>query len=253
MKLTKSQAKTQQECENILEKDILTLDEKMFVFENWHEGATNINSSAGAFFTPIGLARDFNLEVGDNMTVVDLCAGIGMLSFFAHHWHGCKVTCVEINGDYIRVGKKLLPEANWIRGSIIDEGFINSLGHFDQSISNPPFGKIKTGDDAKWLKYKGSEFEYRTIDVASGLSDFGTFIIPQTSTPFKYSGNHYMEKNESSKLDNFIKETGFDLEFNCGIDTGVYLGDWKGVSPLCEIINIEFQNIKDGKGELTLF
>jgi hypothetical protein len=243
MKLTKPQIKSQEACEELLKKDTLTYDEKIYVYENWHEGATNTNSVAGAFFTPFGLARDFHLELYDKKKTIDLCAGIGMLSFIAYHWNECHdITCVEYNSDYVRVGKKLLPEANWICGSIFD--IVDD--DYEQAISNPPFGKIKTGISDIKLKYKGAEFDLKAIEIASKISSRASFILPQGSTPFKYSGARYYEDLRdtdscSNKVKKFIKETGIDYEFNCGIDTSYYLNEWKGVSPLCEIVNFDFE------------
>lgn len=252
MKLTKAQIKIQNECEEILQKDKLTYNDKWFIIENWHEGASNNNAQAGAFFTPVGMARDFSIELYESATTIDLCAGIGGLSFFAYHWKDCKdITCVELNSNYVEVGKKILPEANWINGSIFD---YKDFGHFDQCISNPPFGKIKTGIDQSIkdeLNYKGSEFDLITIEIASKISDYGVFILPQRSTPFRYSNNptnglfeDFRTIDDGSrvprKVKKFIKETGLNYEFNCGIDTGYYKQDWKGVSPTCEIVEFNF-------------
>lgn len=258
MKLTKSQIKLHNQAEEYLKKDVLTFDEKLFVLENWNEGAKNMNSHAGAFFTPIGLAKDFSLCLYENAKIIDLCAGIGILSFFAYHWKKCNVTCIELNSDYVRVGKKILPEANWIHDSITEINHY-SLPKFDQAISNPPFGKIKTGLLGDFgLNYKGSEFEYITIEIASKVANVGSFILPQLSTPFKYSGNrNYEEVQPSSKLLKFLKETGFKMELPIGIDTGYYLDDWKVVKPLCEIVDIDFTDkneiIDELKEEANLF
>lgn len=110
-KLTKEEIKKHNAAIDLLQKDKLTYDEKLFVYENWNEGATSVNSEAGAFFTPFNLANDFGLEIYRDGNVIDLCAGIGMLSFIAYHHNRCKVTCVELNPTYYEVGKKLLPEA----------------------------------------------------------------------------------------------------------------------------------------------
>jgi len=248
MKLSKDQIKRHNQAVDYLNKDELTFDEKLFVFENWNEGATNINSSAGAFFTPWGLARDFSIELWDNAKTVDLCAGIGMLSFVAYHYKSCTdITCVEINQQYIEVGKKMLPEAKWIQGSVMDKNLIESLGNFKQAISNPPFGNIKHNEKVDgWLQYTGQKFDLKTIEVASKISENGLFILPQMSTPFRYSGSRDGTildiENLPNGLKSFVEKTGIQFEFNCGIDTSFYLDDWKGVKPLCEIALFDFTN-----------
>ncbi|OAB78767.1 methyltransferase [Cochleicola gelatinilyticus] len=258
-KLTKAQFKAHNEAEELLKKDTLTWDDKLFVYNNWNESATSINSQAGAFFTPQGLAEDFSLEIINDCKLIDLCAGIGILSFFAYHYKKCDVTCIELNSEYVRVGKKLLPEANWLNASIFD---YKSFGHFDQVISNPPFGKIKTGldnDVLKEIKYKGKEFEFITIEIGEQIADYGTFLIPQNSTPFKFSNDTFKQGfcdlrldskgynpnglEPSRKVKKFLKETEYDPIFNSGIDTGYYKKDWKGVSPVCEIINFDWKEL----------
>ncbi|MCC8409897.1 hypothetical protein LJ707_13245 [Mucilaginibacter sp. UR6-1] len=178
-----------------------------------------------------------------------------MLSFVAYHYRNCKdITCVELNPTYYEVGKKLLPEANWINDSIFN---YKDFGLFKQAISNPPFGKIKTGLDKNLqseLKYKGAEFDLITVEIAFKIADYGCFILPQQSTPFKYSGSEfYMDLRETgkgynpygltvpNKVQKFIKETGLDYMFNIGIDTSIYKDSWKGVSPICEIVTFEFK------------
>ncbi len=258
-KLTKQQFKLHNEAEKLLKKETLSWDDKLFVFENWNESATSINSQAGAFFTPYQLAADFSLEIIENQNVIDLCAGIGMLAFYAHHYKNCNVTCVELNPTYVEVGKKLLPEATWINASIFD---YKTFGHFDQVISNPPFGKIKTGLDLEQLKdfkYKGKEFEFICIEIGEMIADYGTFIIPQGSTPFGYSNDIIskgfcdLRMKEGSynpygqepmqKVKKFLKETGYDPIFNVGIDTGYYKDQWKGVSPICEVVNFDWKGL----------
>lgn len=238
-RLSKNQIKLHSEAEEILKKDVLTYDEKIFVYENWNEAATNNNAAAGAFFTPLGLAQDFSICLYENAPTVDLCAGIGILSFFAYHFKNCPVTCIEINPDYVRVGKKLLPEATWINASIFDQKALMDLPIFKQAISNPPFGRFETSTVD--MKYKGNEFEFLTIEIASKISEEGTLILPQQSTPFKYSGNKYYEETEpSQKLKKFLKETEHKMSLSVGIDTGYYINSWKGVNPMCEIVDVEY-------------
>lgn len=229
MKLTKPQIRAHNEACELLKKDRLREDEKIFVMENWQEGAEHVNSAAGAFFTPWGLARDLALEI-DGKTIIDLCAGIGTLAYFAYE-EGREITCVELNPDYVAIGKKIIPEARWICGSIFDQKFPTL---FDCAISNPPFGSIGGRRDG----FGG--FEFSAINYASTIARAGVFILPQASTPFKYSGQRNFEETMPDKVRSFIEKTGIAYEFNVGIDTGYFLGEWHGVAPLCEICNFDF-------------
>jgi len=75
-KLSKQQIKTHSQATEMLQQATLTEDEKYYVLDNWQESATHINSAAGAYFTPEGLASDFAIEVGGRR-IIDLCAGSG--------------------------------------------------------------------------------------------------------------------------------------------------------------------------------
>ena len=101
-KISTAEQKKHQQAKEILKKDILTFEEKVFVYENYNEGAENLNGLVGAFFTPMELANDFKLEVQGNK-IVDLCAGIGILAFnFLHgynHAEQPEITCIEINNQ----------------------------------------------------------------------------------------------------------------------------------------------------------
>src|ERR1051326_3352430 len=200
-KLTKAQSKAHLQAEELLRKDVLTLDDKIFVYENWNEAALHDNTRAGAFFTPMGLANDFKLEV-PGPRIIDICAGIGILSFCKLHfqYHDPdplpQITCVEINPDYVRVGRKLLPEAEWICADIF-EIWRELRRDFTTAIANPPFGNQKQPGCAP--RYTGSEFEYKIIDIASHLAEYGAFILPQNSAPFRYSGAPYYQRHEHER------------------------------------------------------
>ncbi len=234
-RLSKAQAKAHAEAEAILAKDRLSEAEKFFVLENWQESAHHVNNLAGAFFTPWPLARDLSIEVNRGR-VIDLCAGIGVLSFFCER-NADEIVCVEKNPDYVRVGRKMLPDARWIEGDIFD--LPRDLGAFDFAISNPPFGAIKRAK-ATSPRYRGADFEYHVIDIASDLADYGVFIVPQMSAPFRYSGEQCFTRSASEKYAAFAGATSIALEPSCGIDTSVYRNDWRGVAPAVEVVTTDF-------------
>ncbi len=240
-KLTKSELRAHKQALDILAKITLTEDDKEFVYRNWHEGANHINSAAGAFFTPFDMAFDFAIDAGGGR-VIDLCAGIGMLSYAI--WQRSryydarpKITCIERNPDYLAVGQKLLPEAEWICADVFDVLDMN-LGRFDSAVSNPPFGNIRR--DRNSPRYTGKDFEFHVIDIAAHLADYGTFIVPQGSAGFNYSGRQNYERQKDGKAVKFQELTGLHFDSGCGIDTNFYINDWKGVSPMCEIVCVEF-------------
>jgi predicted RNA methylase len=217
----------------------LSLDEREFVIENWQEGAEHINSAAGAFFTPLGLAFDFALDVG-GQRILDLCAGIGALSY-ASYWRGGRhddrpqITCVELNPDYVRVGKRVMPEARWVTADVMDLPMY--LGDFDHVISNPPFGrKIKIDGP----RYSG-EADLAVIDIASDCARSGTFIIPAMSAPFAYSGQPYYQERPSAKYAKFNAKTGIELQAGCGVDCSYYRDQWRGTAPAVEIVTADFE------------
>lgn len=241
-KLTKRQLRSHQEACDLLDKETLTFEEKWFVYENWHEGFENDVTGSGAHFTPIELARDVGFDVV-GPRVLDLCAGIGALAFAWYHCRNsyleqAEITCVEINPRFVEVGKKLLPEANWICGDVFDVA--RTLGHFDGVVSNPPFGRISAPGKSGPC-YTGAEFEFKIIDLASQLAEYGAFLIPQGSAPFHYSGRRCHEYRDSKKHSSFSKQTGLVLDAGVGVDTSVYEG-WKSTNILCEVVTCEFSH-----------
>lgn len=106
-KLPKALAKKHREAMDLVRSGrALTLTERDFVLEHFHEGAEHMNSLAGAFFTPESLASDFSLEVGPGR-ILDLCAGIGRLSIACSHRlpnryeRASSFVCVELNPAYV--------------------------------------------------------------------------------------------------------------------------------------------------------
>lgn len=255
-KLTKAQAKAHAEAARILAQDTLTHDERWFVYENWQESAQHINSIAGAFFTPTGLARDLSVEVSGKR-ILDLCAGTGVLSYL--HLLSCQwdrsvpdIVCVEKNPSYVAVGRKLLPEARWIEGDVFS--LPADIGHFDFAIGNPPFGSTDRLKQSA-PRYSGNRFEYHVIDIASAHADWGAFIIPQNSAPFEYSGRQNYERTAHDHCQRFTEMTGIELGHSCGIDTSIYRSEWRGVAPAVEIVVCDFAEARARRApvQATLF
>ncbi len=241
-RLTKQQSKLHAQACSLLQQDSLTFDERLFVLDNWQESANHVNGSAGAFFTPRSLARGLAIETFGGR-ILDICAGIGSLAFAAYHYSAGtqtggrpNITCVEINPDYVAVGRKVLPEASWIVADAFD--LPSSLGGFECVISNPPFGRVQ--HDGSAPRYTGCEFEYKIIDIASDLADHGVFLIPQASAPFKLSGIRGYEDTPTDKVLRFSQQSSIELDPNCGIDTAASMDEWHGVTVMTEIALADF-------------
>jgi hypothetical protein len=76
------------------------------------------------------------------------------------------------------------------------------------------------------------------------MADYGVFILPPMSTPFRYSGQPNFSNQESGKYKKFNTQTGIKLEPNCGIDTAVHKDDWKGTSIITEIVVCDFKELE---------
>lgn len=263
-KISKEAMKRHSKAMEIIEQDVLSYDDKIYVLENYHEGATNMNNLVSAHFTPMSLARSVE-QCTRNYNFVDLCAGIGILS-----WCQSRVmefeqrefvgVCVENCLEYCKIGKKLLPELHWINGDIFNPKVINRVkeimrGQDFSVISNPPYGRqVKTNTDI--LKYKGPEFEYKAIELGYQLgASEGVFLIPQNSCNFKMSGQRNTNLNiPCSKYEKFEKETDIIMSPNIGFTTDIQdENGWKDVSIATEIAIFEYNEIREEKEQLNLF
>jgi predicted RNA methylase len=241
MKLTKEQSKAHQKAMDLVHSDKkLTWDERKYILDNYSEQQGQLNALAGAFFTPFELANDFAIEVGysdGGGSLIDLCAGIGALSFACQD-KKLEITCVEMCEAYVVVGKRVMPSANWVHADCF-----SVTGKFDFAVSNPPFGAIKGGSYDGL--YTGSNFEYKVISHASTIAKYGVFILPQQSAPFRYSGERHFREEENDKAAKFREQTGIIMQPNCGIDTALYKNEWRGVSPICEVVCCDFEHVKE--------
>ncbi|HED2478343.1 methyltransferase [Citrobacter sp. FDAARGOS_156] len=214
----------------------LTEDDKEFIFNNYRGDGIG---ATGAFFTPEMLAWDFILDAGCNDDCIELCAGIGRLSYYQFIRNKpSHITCVELNPEYVLIGKRVLPQAEWIKGDALQ---YTPYRFYRAAYGNPPFGKIKTSE-AYTGRYTGSEFEYKIIDRAREYSSFGTWIVPQGSAGFKYSGHTYYDRSiQSAKYTKFEKDTGLILHPGVGIDTSIYRDQWNGTKVTCESVLVDYQ------------
>lgn len=251
--LSKEDAKNHRMASALVAMDRdLTEDERDIVLRYWQESSNVTNKLDGAFFTPEDLAYDLQFHVhGDR--IIDLCAGIGTLAFCnrdlparrpgnSQNLPPREIVCVEKNPAYVAVGRKLLPEATWICGDVLDVPGMG-LGTFDTAIANPPFGKVERSGNAPG--YTGQYFEYHAIAVASLIARNGAFIVPNESAPFRHIGRlgggyRNLDRRESARYNAFHRQTGIVLRDNVGIDASSYEG-WRGVSPRIEVVACDFE------------
>jgi len=255
-KLTRQAAAKHKKALTILENDILTEEQKDLVFLNYQESANSVNTDFGAFFTPLSMAFEFSHDaaIESGGEYIDLCAGIGALSYalMKRNPDIKRMVCIDINPEYVAVGKKLVPEAEWYCLDVTDLEAVKALGFFDMAISNPPFGNIPSMKNYDGEFYSGSQAEYKVIDIAGTIARHGAFIIPQTSAPFNYSGAQYYQNVESGKYKIFNSQTDIILEIGMGYDTSFvgmyeyYIGDtlhscdWNGVKPVVEFVHVTY-------------
>ncbi len=186
-RLTKPQARLHGEAESLLSLERkLKMKEREFVYRHWREDAVHANAKNAAFFTPIGVARLVAIEVGDRHRVVDAGAGIGVLSWAILErqlWSSDAVdlTCIEFNPEFVEIGKRLLPEAEWICADIFDVFLWESLGEFGVFVSNPPFGRaFKLQADTSWLNYCGS-MHLMAAEVSIRVARLGGVMLMPTN------------------------------------------------------------------------
>ncbi|WP_331726092.1 methyltransferase [Streptomyces sp. NBC_00470] len=215
------------------------------LLEDFHEAETVTRARDGVFFTPWEMAEHFNLYTHGGR-VLDLCAGSGRLAT-AHWIHRYtdirldsaaeempEIVCVEDNRDFVDFGQKVLPEATWIHGDVLDPAVWMRLGRFDYVIANPPYGtSIPRSHNGP--RYRGPHFELHVLDVAATLSDRGLFLLPQGSTPFDPSG----AGEAGSPYEVFRRQTGITLH-STNIDASAWRDEWHDASPATEFVRFNF-------------
>lgn len=211
MKITKAETKNHQAAEEILNQvSTISHPDREFVYRHWHPGANHLQGVNSAFFTPWNLAKALILGVRfQDDVVIDLAAGHGML-MYQYYRTICydilrkqpRMICVELNPEYVKIGQKLLPEAEWIRGDIFQAQTWESLGLPDNAdiLANPPYQTFKKAEypsGERWLSYYGRG-SLMAAEVALRLSTRGgAMILPQaTVLPFQFSGIEFSKDVE---------------------------------------------------------
>jgi predicted RNA methylase len=236
-KLSKAELKAHNHAVELVNNGrALSVDERQFIVENWHPGAVSDCTSAGAFFTPSDLAHDFGVvEVPSWGTVVDLCAGIGGLAFFATRQHYRtedssqykRIICVERNPAFVEIGRRVMPEAHWICGDVLNPDVWAEIGEVDFAFCNPPFGRMMQSD-FKAPRYSGAEADLKVLDVAMMLAPMGAAIIPAQSAPFSFVGG--FNRRPSRKFDAFHRCVGVSLD-GSSVDATYHRDNWRDVCP----------------------
>jgi predicted RNA methylase len=249
LKLSRREVKEQQTLLELLKKEKLSEEEIDNIYTEINPGILGDVTANGAFFTPYGLAQDVAVMNHARGHVLDLCGGIGMLSYRAWDMDTYEkrirsLTIIELNPKYVEIGKKLLPQANWICGSVFDKQLLDSLapdgGKWDTIISNPPFGKAIVKEKIEWLNYN-SAADLMVLEVALRYGKDAYFILPSNSVPFRFSGAPYYQENIGRELTRFIKiNKEFLFNMSCdGIDCSIYRDEWKNLNGISvEAVNV---------------
>jgi len=254
-KLSKAEFKQQEQIFQLLQKDKLTEQEVWSIYQDINPGFID-NLQKGVYFTPIELAADFALMSYRYGNVVDVCAGIGGLSHcmkLRDTYEGSikSFTCIELNPEFVKIGKKLLPEANWICANAFDKELWSNItstlpgNKFDVLISNPPFGKCPSNAKPDWLNYT-EELELMVMELALKFSNNAYMILPAGSIEFKEEP--YYQRVKSNKVEKFRKKNSqFFFQESMSISSDIYKQDWKNLAS----INVECVEICMNESDYT--
>jgi len=235
--------KHEQACELVECDRILSDDEREFILDNWNPLATNNVGTAGAYFTPREWAEALMVRLSPKGRILDFCSGIGRLAYTAWNWGYDKkeIVCVEINPDYVKVGKRIIPEATWILGNAYEQALIESLGTFNQVMSNPPFGKVSTvNGNGKWLSTHAQGADVMAVEIGARVAGGGVYILPADKTDYNYDKREFQKDKSISR---FLIGQYPDFNIHPWMAGDAITDDdgkpirWNGAAPKCEVVD----------------
>jgi 2-polyprenyl-6-hydroxyphenyl methylase/3-demethylubiquinone-9 3-methyltransferase len=115
-------------------------EEKRFAFgKNWQSFRVDALDARRIEEAEHGLERLFGLGALQGRTVLDIGSGSGLMSLAAHRLGASRIVSFDFDPDSVACTRALrdeharADEAAWsvTRGSVLDEDFVRSLGHFD--------------------------------------------------------------------------------------------------------------------------
>lgn len=271
-KLSKREISKQVELKELIDSGNLTEDQVEHIYQEFNEGFIGDVTHSSAYFTPLDLAFDFSLMSPTHGVLLDACAGNGVLSYTAkirdtHHNNIKQQICIEKNPEFVTIGEKLVPEADWYCGSIFDQQLHqkifkkHGIKQYDSMLSNPPFGtvtmKYVADGERDWLGYTGKEFDMAVIEVGFKLAESHSYILPQQSCTFQVSGVSYHQHKENRKFNKLKKDINAPhlIQLWSSIDTTCYDG-FKNTKALVECLTVENDipiELKDHSSNCLMF
>lgn len=264
-KLSRARTKLHDEAMELINSDRpLNGDEIELCYKQYSPMAEHNIGKGGIFFTPPELAWNFYVMSAPKGRVIDLCAGIGVLSWALLlgemnylatdsplRGDVTELVCIEQNQHFVDIGRRLLPQATWICGSVFDKELVTSLGEFDSAISNPPYGNIPSKKEGSWLKVKGPA-QWMVVELTLRLAyNGGCFILLREDSDYDYRSRPL---NPASPVPSYVRGYGLKDESNKkkylekhfpgvhmmpeSIDTEMFIDQWEGAKPDVLIVDV---------------
>lgn len=236
-------------------------DEVELVLRSYEPGL--MTGKMSAYFTPESVAWAVAVSANASTPVmyVDLGAGIGALTWALHRiTFGCgSIVAIEKNPEFVDVGRKLMPNVEWICGDIFDRDLWQAIGvQFHVAVSNPPFGKYTEIEaDTAWLKFNGAS-HLMAAEVAVRVTLAGAvMVLPQMDLPFldsRYPGTEDKFREQGvwhvdlpperwSRVLRDFTEIYPEVQFHStSTDVSEVLGHWKDVKPRVEVVDVKWDD-----------